>query len=119
MKDQVTVSKVDQFVIDFVRNLRQVKQATQEDIGNILQLSKSFVRDVENVKSRAKYNLIHINALADNFNISPKDFLPSKPFPVDNSPKEMSKPKAPAQPSRKSIKKAAHKKTAKVAKKKA
>ncbi|HSZ86300.1 MAG TPA: hypothetical protein VK787_09730, partial [Puia sp.] len=30
---------------------------------------------------RAKYNLRHINILADYFDLSPRDFLPEKPLP--------------------------------------
>lgn len=110
MKDTVPVAKVDQFVIDFVRNLRQAKQLTQEDIANILHLSKSFVRDVESSRSRAKYNLVHINALADYFNISPQEFLPAKPFPVVSASSKTAKTKIAAKVSRPTSKKIGTKK---------
>ncbi len=56
---------------------------TQQDLAAAIGLSRSFVSDVESPKSRAKYNVRHINALADYFGMSPKDFMPDKPFPVD------------------------------------
>jgi len=47
-----------------------------------LGISRSYVKDIEDVKRRGKYNLIHVNALADYFNLSPKDFLPEKALPL-------------------------------------
>lgn len=90
MKDQDNISEIDQFVIDLIRELRLQKGLTQDDIGNIIGISRAFVSDIENNNRRAKYNLRHINALADYFNMSPKDFLPDKAFA--DIPKESVKP---------------------------
>ncbi|MCH5689875.1 hypothetical protein LWM68_39990 [Niabella sp. W65] len=40
--------------------------------------TKSFIGNIESMNNRAKYNLSHINLLADYFNLSPRDFLPEK-----------------------------------------
>jgi transcriptional regulator with XRE-family HTH domain len=80
VKDQDNISEIDQFVIDLIRELRLQKGLTQDDIGNIIGISRAFVSDIENTNRRAKYNLRHINALADYFNMSPKDFLPDRAF---------------------------------------
>jgi len=85
MKEQKNISKIDQCVIDFIRNLRDVHGITQDGLASILQVGKSFVSNVESLNNRAKYNLTHINILADHFNKSPKDFLPAKAFPIDKS----------------------------------
>ena len=85
MKDQENISEIDQYIIDFIRNLREVHGLTQDGLASILQVGKSFVSNVESLNNRAKYNLTHINILADHFNKSPKDFLPAKAFPVDKS----------------------------------
>ena len=77
------ISEFEQYVIDFVIDLRKTKDLTQKDMGNILKLSREFVRDVENPKSPAKYNMDHVNAFADYFGMSPREFFPQKPFPVD------------------------------------
>jgi transcriptional regulator with XRE-family HTH domain len=74
------IEKIEQYVIDYVKALRIKKGLSQEDIAQILGKSKSFVGNIESPKNRAKYNLVHINALADYFQISPKDFLPELPF---------------------------------------
>ena len=69
---------IEQFVIDFVKELRTSKDLRQEDIAYILEVKASFIGNVESTAHPAKYNLRHINKLADHFGISPKDFLPSK-----------------------------------------
>ncbi|MEO6729838.1 MAG: helix-turn-helix transcriptional regulator [Ferruginibacter sp.] len=80
MKVQENISPIEQYVIDFVRKLRIEKSSTQDDIANILELSRSYIGDIESPKARAKYNMTHINILADHFNLSPKDFFPQKPI---------------------------------------
>ncbi len=82
MNNQENIAPIDKYVIDFVRDLRTEKQLTQDDIANIIELSRSFVKNIESINSRAKYNIRHINALADYFNMSPREFFPEKAFPV-------------------------------------
>ncbi len=81
MKVQQHISPIEQYVIDFVRKLRTDKQLTQEDIGSILEVSRSYIGDIESRNANGKYNMTHVNALADHFNISPKDFFPQKAIP--------------------------------------
>ena len=71
-------SAIEQHVIDFVCNLRAKHNLTQENIATIIGVSRSFIKSIESGKSRAKYNLNHIDKLADHFGLSPKDFLPEK-----------------------------------------
>jgi transcriptional regulator with XRE-family HTH domain len=73
-------SKIEQFVIDKVREMRIEKGYSQRDLAHLLDLSIGFIGDVESSKSRAKYNLNHINKLAELFECSPKDFLPDNPI---------------------------------------
>jgi len=80
MKEQEFITPIDQYVIDFVRTLRQKKNLTQQDIADVIGISRSYVSEVESNNSRAKYNIRHINALADYLNMSPRDFLPEKPL---------------------------------------
>jgi transcriptional regulator with XRE-family HTH domain len=72
------ISTIEQHVIDFVTTLRIKNQLTQADIAVIIGVGRSFVNKVEDKKERAKYNLNHIDKLADHFGLSPKDFLPEK-----------------------------------------
>lgn len=78
MKNQENISQIDQYVIDFVRRLRLERKMSQKDIASILSVSPSFIGNIESTQHEAKYNLTHINLLADYFNISPQIFLPKK-----------------------------------------
>ncbi len=77
-----TLTHVEQFVVDFVLKTRIEKKLTQEDLGFILGVSRTFINKIENREHNAKYNLNHINKLAYHWGISQQDFLPKKAFPV-------------------------------------
>ena len=91
MQDQENITAIDNYVRDFVKRLRKARKFSQEDLGNIIGVSRSYIRDIENNRNRAKYNIRHINALADYFGMSPREFLPEKAFPVDVVEKEKEK----------------------------
>ena len=78
MPSNLNISAIEQHVIDFVTELRIKRQLTQADIAVIIGVGRSFINKVEDKKERAKYNLNHIDKLADHFGLSPKDFLPEK-----------------------------------------
>lgn len=78
--DKVNISKIEQHIIDFVIKLRSDKNLKQEDIATILNVSRVFITNIKNPDNRAKYNIDHINLLADHFGMSPQDFLPEKPI---------------------------------------
>lgn len=73
-------SEIEEYVINSVRQKRIEKDMSQGYLASLLGVSKSFLSDIETPKSRAKYNLNHINELAKIFDCSPKDFLPEQPF---------------------------------------
>ena len=78
MSPDRNTSAIEQHVIDFVSTLRAKNNLSQENIATIIGVSRSFVKNIESGKSRAKYNLNHIDKLADHFGLSPKAFLPEK-----------------------------------------
>jgi transcriptional regulator with XRE-family HTH domain len=78
MSSTPNISAIEQHVIDVVTELRIKNKLTQSDIGVIIGAGRSFINKVEDKKERAKYNLNHIDKLADHFGLSPKDFLPEK-----------------------------------------
>jgi len=78
MSENVKLSAIEQHVVDFVIELRTKHNLKQEDIATIIGSKRSFVTNVESRKNRAKYNLNHIDRMADHFGLSPKDFLPEK-----------------------------------------
>jgi transcriptional regulator with XRE-family HTH domain len=71
-----TITPIDRYVIEFVRDLRIKRELGQEDIAGMLGAKRTFISNVESRKHRAKYNLTHINALAFYLDMSPQDFLP-------------------------------------------
>lgn len=73
-------SRIEQYVIDKVKEKRIEKGYSQKELAYMLDVSVGFIGDVENPKYRAKYNLNHINELARIFECSPKEFLPDEPF---------------------------------------
>jgi transcriptional regulator with XRE-family HTH domain len=74
------MTKIEQYIIDRVKEIRTEKNISQAELSRLLDVSEGFIGNVENKNYRAKYNLNHINALAKLFKCSPKDFLPEKPF---------------------------------------
>jgi transcriptional regulator with XRE-family HTH domain len=78
MSQHINIATIEQYVIDFVIELRIKKNLKQDDIATILGVKRSFITNIESNKNRAKYNLTHIDKLADHFGLSPKDFLPEK-----------------------------------------
>jgi transcriptional regulator with XRE-family HTH domain len=83
MRDQENITPIDQFVIDFIRDLRMKKNLSQQGLADILQVSKSYISSIESTNSRAKYNLRYLNILADHFDMSPREFLPFKPVSLE------------------------------------
>ena len=73
-------SKIDQYVIDRVKEQRLEKNFSQADLAYELEMSVGFIGKVESSKYRTHYNLKHLNDLARILKCSPQDFLPKKPL---------------------------------------
>lgn len=71
-------SKIDQYVINKIRDLRIEKNISQADLANELGMSVGFIGKVESSKYPSHYNLKHLNQLARILECSPQDFLPKK-----------------------------------------
>ena len=65
--DNPSLEPIEQYVIDTVRRMRLEKNISQKELSYALNLSIGFIGDIETSKSRAKYNLSHINKLAEIF----------------------------------------------------
>ncbi|WP_218152251.1 helix-turn-helix domain-containing protein [Salegentibacter agarivorans] len=74
------VSKIEIYIIEKVKEMRKEKGLSQIALSQKLNLSDSFISHVESKNRRAKYNLNHLNEIAQIFNCSPKDFWPEKPL---------------------------------------
>jgi len=78
VRTKAPITPIEQYVIDAVTKLRRAHRLSQRDIAKIINASASFIGNVENIYNGSKYNLKHINSLADYFQMSPKAFLPDK-----------------------------------------
>ena len=78
MKNEVNIEKIEQYVIDKVKEMRIAQGISQRELALRLDVSEGFIANVENRNYRAKYNLRHINSLAKIFKCSPKDLLPDR-----------------------------------------
>jgi len=74
------ISKIDQYVIDRVREKRIEMNISQSELADCINLTKGFIGNIENPKLNYKYNLTHINEIAKVLQCSPKDFLPEYPL---------------------------------------
>jgi transcriptional regulator with XRE-family HTH domain len=73
-------SKIDQHVINKVREMRISQNISQADLANELGMSVGFIGKVESSKYPSHYNVKHLNQLAKVLGCSPQDFLPKKPL---------------------------------------
>jgi transcriptional regulator with XRE-family HTH domain len=78
--ENLNISKIEQYVIDRVREMRIERGMSQRELADLLDMSNGFIAKVESPKMRAKYNLNHINAIAKLFKCSLTDILPDKPI---------------------------------------
>ena len=65
---------------NIVFGARKERNLSQIALSQKLGMSDSFISHVESTSRRAKYNLNHLNAIAQILQCSPKDFWPDKPI---------------------------------------
>lgn len=80
MQKEYSKTKIEQFVIDRVVEIRKVKGFSQLDLSTKMGLSPGFISDVESSKRRAKYNLNHLNKLVKVLGCNFNDFFPATAF---------------------------------------
>lgn len=74
------IAAIDQYIIDEVRKKRKALNITQDDLADLLGVSKGFIGNIESTKYIDKYSTVQLNELAKIFKCSPKDFWPEKPL---------------------------------------
>jgi len=78
MQKEQLKTAIEQYVIDQVKKIRNSKAITQSELATMIGLSSSFIGDVENPTRRAKYNLNHLNKIAEKLDCEFQDFFPKK-----------------------------------------
>lgn len=72
---------IDIYVIEKVKEMRTERNISQEDLSIALGFkSNGFVGQIESLNYSKRYNLKHINRLAQIFSCSPRCFLPEIPL---------------------------------------
>jgi transcriptional regulator with XRE-family HTH domain len=73
-------TNIELYVINKVKEFRMRQNISQADLAFQLDVTNGFVGQVETPTHPAKYNLNHLNKLAEILGCSIKDFLPDKPI---------------------------------------
>ena len=71
-------SNIELYVIQSIKDRREQEGLTQADLAFKLDVSLGFIGQVESSNYPAKYNLNHLNKLAEIFNCSLKGFYQTK-----------------------------------------
>jgi transcriptional regulator with XRE-family HTH domain len=71
---------IDLYVINKVLVLRKQQKLSQAGLAYCIGVSKSFIANVENPKTRAKYNVTHLNEIAKALNCPVGIFFPEQPL---------------------------------------
>ncbi|NLN32845.1 MAG: helix-turn-helix transcriptional regulator [Flavobacteriaceae bacterium] len=75
-----SLAEIDKFIITKVKEIRESKQITQEELSLALGKNIGFISQIEAPSKKAKYNVVHLNEIAKILNCSPKDFWPDEPL---------------------------------------
>jgi transcriptional regulator with XRE-family HTH domain len=71
---------IDLYVINRILILRKQQKVSQAALAYSIGVSKSFIANVENPKTRARYNLTHLNKIAKELNCTFSNFFPPQPL---------------------------------------
>lgn len=84
MKYSGKLSPLDKYIILAVRKKREEQGIAQADLSVRMELNDKFVGNVESFRQKAKYNINHLNKIAEILNCSLADFLPH-PYMKENN----------------------------------
>jgi transcriptional regulator with XRE-family HTH domain len=72
-------TKFEIAVMEIVRDFRYEKEYTQDEMAELMGVTRGFIGQVESLNSDSTYSLNHLNKLAYELKCSVADFLPKKP----------------------------------------
>lgn len=75
-----SLDEIERYVISKVKEIRETKKITQEDLSLSIGKNIGFISQIEAPSKKAKYNIVHLNLIAKVLKCSPKDFWPEKPL---------------------------------------
>lgn len=72
-------TKFEIAVMEIIRELRYEKGYNQDDMAELMGVTRGFIGQVESLNSDSTYSLNHLNRLAHELKCSVADLLPKKP----------------------------------------
>ncbi|PTQ92436.1 Cro/C1-type helix-turn-helix DNA-binding protein [Mucilaginibacter yixingensis] len=75
------LTHIEQYVIEQVKLKRISKNISQDKLSIMMGLNEKFVSKVETTNRAEKYNINHLNKIAEILQCSIKDFFPEQPLP--------------------------------------
>lgn len=73
-------SKIKLFIIERVKARRHELNISQRYLADCMNVSHSFIQQIENPNANTAYNLDHLNEIAKILKCSIKDFMPDEPL---------------------------------------
>jgi len=77
------LTEIEQYVIERVKERRISKGLSQDKLSVMMGLNEKFVTKVENPNRIEKYNINHLNKIAEILDCSIQDFFPNGFIPGD------------------------------------
>jgi transcriptional regulator with XRE-family HTH domain len=73
-------SEIDKYVSEIFRKKRLELGLSQQKLADMAGYSRSFINEIERIKSEKKLTVFHLNLFSEILQMSPKDWMPDKPF---------------------------------------
>ena len=71
-------SAIELYIVQKVKEQRKKRKMSQRYLADCLNVSQSFIRNIENENDDNAYNIDHLNEIAKIFDCSIRDFFPEK-----------------------------------------
>ena len=71
-------SAIELYIVQKVKDQRKKRKMSQRYLADCLNVSQSFIRNIENENDDTAYNIDHLNEIAKIFDCSIRDFFPEK-----------------------------------------
>ena len=71
-------SAIELYIVQKVKEQRKKRKMSQRYLADCLNVSQSFIRNIENENDDTAYNIDHLNEIAKIFDCSIRDFFPEQ-----------------------------------------
>ena len=71
-------SAIELYIVQKVKEQRKKRKMSRRYLADCLNVSQSFIRNIENENDDTAYNIDHLNEIAKIFDCSIRDFFPEK-----------------------------------------